>query len=125
MESILLSIKKLLGIAEPYEEFDVDIIIHINSALAALEQLGVGKSGFFIASKNEKWSDFLQTDSETGLPNLQMAKSYVYMKVRLLFDPPTSSAVIEAYNKALAEYEWRAHIAVETPYFGGEAPVLE
>lgn len=110
MDSILTSIKKLLGISEEDEHFDTDIIIHINSVLMILNQLGVGPAkGFSISGKSEKWSDFIPTDS-----SIEAVKSYVYLKVRLMFDPPTSSAAIESINKLIAEYEWRINVMVET-----------
>lgn len=108
-ESILTSIKKLLGIPEEYTNFDVDVIIHINSALAILNQLGVGPSdGFSITDQTAKWSDFL-SDSR----KLETVKTYVYMKVRLIFDPPTSSAVIDSMNRLISELEWRINVTVD------------
>lgn len=123
LTSILTSVKKLLGITEDYTPFDTDITIHINSALAALEQMGVGQPGFAITGDTETWDDFLG-DASDRTPNLEMIKSYVYMRVKLIFDPPTSGTVVEAYNNAIAEFEWRAHVAVETPYLGGTAPKI-
>ena len=109
MESILTSIKKLLGIAEEYEHFDADIIMHINSALMVLTQLGIGPSnGLIIKDKSTLWKDFISEDS-----NLELVKSYVCLKVKLLFDPPTSSAVTEAINKMISELEWRLNAAVD------------
>lgn len=111
MESILTSIKKLLGIAEEYEHFDADIIMHINSVFLNLTQIGVGPSeGFSIADKGDVWDDFLG-DKET---KLNAVKSYVYLKVKLLFDPPTSSALMESTEKLAKEYEWRLNVAAET-----------
>lgn len=102
MESILLSIKKLLGIMPEYTNFDDDIIIHINTAFAILNQLGVGpKNGFMIVDENSSWNEY------TTENNLNMIKTYIYLKVRLLFDPPTSSALIESINRTLSEIEWR------------------
>lgn len=107
MESILTSIRKLLGPDETYTHFDPDIIIHINSALSILNQLGVGPSaGFSICSESETWSDFLGDDSK----KINYAKTYVYLKVRLIFDPPTSSAVIESMNRTISELEWRLQV---------------
>ena len=102
MESILTSIKKLLGIMSDYTNFDDDIIIHINTAFAMLNQLGVGpEGGFMIVDANSRWKDY------TTEKNLNMVKTYIYLKVRLLFDPPTSSALIESINRTLSEIEWR------------------
>ena len=102
MESILTSIKKLLGIMSDYTNFDDDIIIHINTAFAMLNQLGVGpEGGFMIVDANSRWEDY------TTEKNLNMVKTYIYLKVRLLFDPPTSTALIESINRTLSEIEWR------------------
>lgn len=110
MESILTSIKKLLGIAEEYEHFDVDLIMHINSVFLNLTQLGVGpKDGFIIEDETAEWTDFIGDSVQ-----LQAVKSYMYMKVKLLFDPPLSSAVIESTNRIIAELEWRLRLAAES-----------
>lgn len=109
MESILTSIKKLLGITEEYEHFDADIIMHINSVFLNLTQIGVGpEEGFFIEDETEEWVDFIGD----SLP-LQAVKSYIYLKVKLLFDPPLSSAVVEAMNRQISEFEWRLLVAAE------------
>lgn len=106
MESILTSIKKMLGIAEEYEHFDTDLIMHINSVLFILTQLGVGpSSGFSIKDEKEMWSDFIPE----GI-NLEAIKSYTYLKVRLLFDPPQSSAVTESIKQLISELEWRINL---------------
>lgn len=110
LESILTSTKKLLGIAEDYTHFDPDIIMHINSVLMVLTQLGVGpEEGFAITAANDNWKDFLGDD----LSKLHMVKSYVYMKVRLLFDPPSSSTHMTAMNQSISEFEWRLKIQAE------------
>lgn len=109
VESILTSIKKLLGITEDYEHFDGELMIHINSVFAVLTQLGVGpNAGFVIADKRFVWKDFLNDDK-----TLEFVKTFVYLKVRLLFDPPQSSAVIEAINRQASEYEWRILVAAD------------
>ena len=109
MESILNSIKKLLGIDETYEAFDTDIIMHINSVFSVLNQLGVGpEEGFYITGDTQTWTDFLGDRKD-----IELVKSYVYMKVRLIFDPPQSSAVMESMNRAISEFEWRANVAVD------------
>lgn len=103
MESILTSIKKLLGIDAGYTHFDNDIIMHINSVFMILTQLGVGpEEGFIIEDDQMYWEDFIADPTK-----LQAVKSYVYMKVKILFDPPLSSAVIESYNNLIREFEWR------------------
>ena len=110
MESILTSIKKLLGIVEEYDHFDADIIMHINSVFMVLTQLGVGPpEGFMIEDETATWNDFLQ-----GATNLDAVKSYIHLKVKLLFDPPSNSAVIEAMNNMIKEFEWRLNVAAET-----------
>ena len=109
-ESILTSIKKLLGIPEDYEHYDADIIMHINSVFMILNQLGVGPSnGFSITDKTAVWGNFISDND-----NLEAVKSYVYMKVRLLFDPPLSSAVMECMNRMISELEWRLNSEAES-----------
>ncbi len=111
MDSILTSIKKLLGISEDYTQFDDDIIIHINAVFLNLTQLGVGpEEGFFIEDDAAEWSEFVDIENNA---QLQAIKSYVYLKVKLLFDPPLSSSVIESTNRMIAELEWRLNAAVE------------
>lgn len=110
MESILTSIKKLLGITEEYEHFDSDLIMHINSVFMILNQLGVGPStGFFIKGGDEVWTDFIPEN-----PQLELVKSYMHLKVKLLFDPPLGSAVIEVMNRQISEFEWRLNVAVDS-----------
>lgn len=110
MESILTSIKKLLGISEEYTHFDNDIIMHINTVLMVLNQLGIGpEEGFLIFDKSAMWNDFISSDNK----NLHAIKTYVYLKVKLLFDPPLSSAVMEATNRLISELEWRLNVLAE------------
>lgn len=110
MDSILKSIKQLLGIADDDNSFDTEITIHINSVLSVLTQLGVGPStGYRVTGEFETWSDFLSDDNL-----LEMVKSYTYLKVKLMFDlATTSSAVIEATNRSVSELEWRICAAAE------------
>ena len=109
-ESILTTIKKLLGVPEDYEHFDMDITIHINSAFMILNQLGVGPSdGFSISDKTAVWRDFVSDNKK-----FEAIKSYVYMKVRLLFDPPTNSSVMECMNRMINEMEWRLNSEAES-----------
>lgn len=111
MDSILTSIKKLLGIAEDYSQFDDDIIMHINTAFLNLTQLGVGPvEGFFIEDDATDWGKFVNLEDSA---QLHAIKTYIYLKVKLLFDPPLSSAVIESINRTIAELEWRLNAAVE------------
>lgn len=111
MESILTSIKKMLGIDEAYTHFDADIIMHINSVLMILAQLGVGpEEGFVIEDDTSTWINFIP---EANAAQLHAVKTYIYMKVKLMFDPPLSSAVIESMNRQIAEFEWRLNVAVD------------
>lgn len=112
MESILLSIKKLLGIEGEYTHFDPDVIIHINSAFFILSQLGVGPpGGFRIKDETVTWDDFIQQSVNS---NIESIKTYIYMKVKLAFDPPSSSALITSMEKSISEFEWRLNVAAET-----------
>lgn len=109
-ESILTSIKKLLGIEADYKHFDADLIMHINSVFSILTQIGVGPAdGFSITGANEVWSDFIENDSKT----FSLVKSYMHLKVKLLFDPPLGSAVIESINRQISEFEWRLFVAAD------------
>ena len=113
-DSILLSIKKMLGLPEEYDAFDLDIITHINSVFSILMQIGVGPvKGFMIEDKTAIWTDYIQ---DTSL--YQLVKSYMVLKVRLLFDPPMSSAVLESYKTQANEYEWRLKTMAEN--FAGD-----
>lgn len=114
MDSILTSIKKILGIEEEYEQFDQDIIMHINTVLGILLQLGVGpKEGFVIYDKTQTWSDYISDAAD-----LNMVKTYIALKVRLIFDPPQHSAVVEVMNRQISELEWRLNVQAE---HGGES----
>lgn len=105
--SILDSIKKLLGINADTLVFDQEIIIHINSVFSELTQMGIGPTnGFAIDSSEILWSDFLMEDT----PLLNNVKTYVYLKVRLLFDPPTTAPLIEAINQQIKEIGWRMYV---------------
>lgn len=101
--SILISTKKILGIAEDYTVFDLDIITHINSAFSTLTQLGVGPiDGFMIEDETAVWTDFIADDIQYNA-----VKTYVFLRVRLLFDPPATSYLIAAFNDQIKELEWR------------------
>lgn len=107
--SILDSIKKNLGIVPEYTAFDDQIILDINAAFSTLHQLGFGPDeGFEITGIDEFWSDIIEE------PRFNFVKSYVCMKVRMMFDPPTSSYALDALNKQIAEYEWRIKSEIET-----------
>lgn len=107
-KSILDDIKKLLGITVSCTDFDTDIIMHINTVLMTLNQLGIGTEGFQIEDRESVWSDFIETDK------LAATKSYVHLRVKLLFDPPLNSAIMEAIKESIRELEWRLNIRVES-----------
>lgn len=115
-DSILKSTKKILGIAPNYDAFDQDIITHINSVFSILAQLGVGPAvGFMIEDATSKWEDF-------AAPQLQrnMVRTYLFLKVRMLFDPPGTSYLISAMNDQIKEWEWRLNVFREN-----EIPIPE
>lgn len=113
-QSILTSIKKLLGIQEEYDQFDTDLIMDINSVFMILNQLGVGpKDCFSIVDDNATWEDFLGTAT-----NVNAVKTYMYMKVRLMFDPPTSSFLLSSMQELTRELECRLNYNVD-PGEGG------
>lgn len=110
MESILTSIKKLLGIAEEYTQFDTDIIMHINSIFSVLHQLGVGPAECYcIEDKLQTWDEFIQ-----GNANIELVKSYIYLRVKLMFDPSLTSSVTDSMKEQIREYEWRLNVIAET-----------
>lgn len=111
MNSILTSVKKLLGIAEECTDFDADVIMYINMSLLALTQIGVGPpNGYTIAGRENTWDEFLE-----DLSLAEAVKAYLAVKVRLLgFDPPQSSTTMEALKNSAAEMEWRLKVASET-----------
>ena len=120
MENILDSIKKLLGIDEADLNFDQELIMHINSVFMVLNQLGVGPvGGFKISSNEETWTDFVGARLD-----LESVKSYIYLKVRLLFDPPQNSFLIDSISNQIDEHEWRLLAQVE-PYAITAAALLE
>jgi len=102
-ESILDSTKKTLGLVPEYDVFDLDIVMHINTVFFTLNQLGIGPAeGYSIQDEHDEWSTFLGTD-----PLLNSVKSYMYLRVKLLFDPPDRSYVLEALKQQIQELEWR------------------
>lgn len=109
MESILETVKKLLGVDMLCDHFNADIIVHINSALMTLTQLGIGPAeGFIVTSDAETWADFLG-DSV----NMEAVKTYVYQRVRLYFDPPQSQFLASAMENQMRELEWRLNVEAE------------
>lgn len=108
-DSILTSVKKMLGIAEDYTEFDLDIITHINSVFMILAQIGIGPAdGFMIQDKSTTWRDYISSGK-----NLESVRSYMALKVRLIFDPPLSSSVAEAMKQNITELEFRLNFQAE------------
>lgn len=108
-QSILNTTKKILGIDKADTAFDTDVIIHINSALATLTQLGVGPStGFMIDDDVKLWADFMDND-----PRLSPVKTYVYSYVKLQFDPPSTSYHLTARKEQLNELEWRLQVTAD------------
>lgn len=111
--SILLSIKKAIGASPDYTPFDVDIIMHINSQLANLYQIGLNAAkSIIVDGPDQLWTDLIPA----GDSRLQFVKTYVYAKVKMIFDPPTSTAQMQALKDAAAESEFRISIAVDKPY---------
>lgn len=109
-QSILTSTKKILGVAEDYTAFDLDIITHINTAFSTLTQLGIGPvEGFMIEDADSEWEEFIGDTSR-----FNMVRSYVFLKVRQLFDPPATSYLITAVEKQIEELEWRLNTNRET-----------
>lgn len=109
VESILTSIKKLLGIEEEYTHFDTDIIMYINTALMRVNQLGIGPTtGFKITDKTAVWSDLIDETIE-----LEGVKTYVYLKVRLVFDPPQMGYLVDAIKEQIKELEWTLNVQAE------------
>lgn len=107
--SILDSTKKAIGLGADYDVFDPDIIMHINTAFSTLSQLGVGpEEGFQIVDDSITWDEYTMADKERN-----MVKSYVYLRVRLLFDPPETSYLINAFNDQVKELEWRLNVHEE------------
>lgn len=107
-ESILRTIKDMLGPSACYSAFDYDIMMHINMAINILFQLGVGDGSFSVTSEDQTWGDYIGDD-----PRLNMVKDYIYAKVRKVFDPPASSTVMTALNETISELEWRINVQVD------------
>lgn len=107
--NILDDTKKILGIDPAYTAFDLDVITHINAAFAVIDQLGVGpEGGFYITDTSQTWADIGTLAAQTN-----MIRTYIYLKVRILFDPPATSFMIDALTKQLSEYEWRLNVSRE------------
>lgn len=111
-ESILNSIKKMIGVDKDYGAFDIDLIIAINGVFTILNQLGVGpEKEFSITGPDETWGDFFMNNTEVAL-----AKPYIYMKTKLIFDPPNSGVLHEAMERQISEFEWRLAIQVDPAF---------
>ena len=115
-DSILLSTKKYLGIADEDTGFDTDILIAINSVFGILTQLGVGpKEGYSISDDTAEWSSYLENNKL-----LEMVKTYMYLKVRMIFDTPTSGSMNSAHEQLIQELEWRINVMVDPGFEGVE-----
>jgi hypothetical protein len=120
-DSILDSVKKVLGFDASYTAFDLDLTMHINSVLGTLHQLGVGPiGGFSIVDRTATWADFIGQ-----VPNLESVKTYVCLKVRLIFDPPATSFAIAAFEKQTQELEWRLMVVVDPPPVAAVPIIME
>lgn len=107
--SILQSTKKVLGLDASYTAFDEDVIMHINTAFTTLHELGVGPpDGFMIEDETAEWQDFLGHNKA-----LNSVKTYIYLRVRVLFDPPATSFALDAMQKQIEQLEWRLNVQVE------------
>lgn len=120
--SILKSTKKILGVNEADTSFDIDILTHINSVLAVLTQVGIGPvNGYVIEDDTATWDAFIGTD-----PRMSLVKTYVYLRVRLLFDPPSTSYAIDSMKNQIAEFEWRLNVMrEEESWIDPTLPVVE
>jgi hypothetical protein len=120
-DSILISTKQILGLSEDYTPFDLDIITHINATFSVINQLGVGPlEGYFIEDESALWSEFPVPPEQ-----LHLVKTYMFLRVRMLFDPPTTSFLIEATNNQLKEFEWRLNVFREVDLYESEHPEPE
>lgn len=107
-DSILISIKKLIGLDSEDKSFDTDLIMHINSSIDVLRQLGVNAENFYVEDNGATWEDYLPSSDL-----FQLVKTYIYMKVRKWFDPPQNGTTMEALNSSIAELEWRINVTVD------------
>lgn len=120
-ESILTSTKKILGLEATYTAFDLDIITHINSVFSTLHQLGLGPvDGFYITGPDETWEVYLDND-----PRINSVKSYMYIKTRLFFDPPSTSYHVAALEEQAKEFEWRLNVVRENDMMPHPVPNVE
>lgn len=122
-DSILESIKNSLGINKEITVFDQDIVMHINSVFSTLNQLGVESSvnTYRISCSDETWTSYFGDDDVL----VDMLKEYTYLKVRIVFDPPTSSFVLDSIKAQAQELEWRINIQAETKEEEAEGGVID
>lgn len=114
-ESILLTIKKMIGPSIDYPAFETDLIVHINTALMVLNQIGIGPvEGFQITGEDETWHDLIG-----DAKNLDAVKTYIYLRVRMAFDPPSTGAMTDAFKEMIKEYEWRLNVQVDPSLISG------
>lgn len=119
--SILDDVKKVLGLDSSYTPFDADVTMHINTVLAVLSDLGLGSDGgMSIADNTVTWTNLFGND-----PTINYVKSYTYMRVKMMFDPPQTSFVIDAYRKQIEELEWRINVNREGKWWTDPDPTLE
>lgn len=119
-ESILKSVKKVLGLPEEDGPFDQDVILFINGVFSTLADLGVGPdAGFSIADSSPTWDTFLGAD-----PRLNSVKTYMYLRVRMLFDPPGTSFLMNAMQEQIKEHEWRLNVQMEKTIWTDPDPVV-
>lgn len=104
VDNILQSIKKMLGIQNEYNAFDQDILIHINTAFSILNQLNIGPDGGSEIDEESTWDMYVDD------ANLTMIKTFIYLKVKLIFDPPSSSVIVDSINRTLSELEFRLYV---------------
>lgn len=117
-DSILNSTKKVLGISADYDAFDIDILMHINSVFSTLNQIGIGPEfGYSIVDATPVWEDYLGGDLR-----INSVKTYVACKVRLIFDPPTTSFALDALKEIVREHEWR--LSTQREYVTWVPPVV-
>lgn len=108
IDSILRSVKKTIGLVDEYTQFDADLIMHINSTFGILHQLGVGpEEPFSINGLDETWDNFITQK------NTELVRSYMFLKVKMLFDPPSTATMHEAYERSIQEMEWRLTVAAD------------
>lgn len=108
MDSILLTIKSMLGLDETYKVFDKELIVYINTAINVLEQLGIGQDGFTVVSESDTWDSYV-----TDLAKMESIKTYIYIRTKLLFDPPSNSTLSKSLEDTARELEWRLNVKVE------------